>query len=95
VQVGALAAQIIERLDKMNNKQKNGDGIVHQVFEVRHTDTGYDITPTGMTLRDWFAGQALAGLLANPSLNKNPEAMAYCAYIHANAMILARKDTND
>ena len=22
----------------------------------------------GMTLRDWFAGQALAGMLANPSL---------------------------
>jgi hypothetical protein len=45
-----------------------------------------------MSLRDWFAGQALAGLLAQPA---EPEFgtryFAECAYILADAMIAARE----
>ena len=52
----------------------------------------------GMSLRDWFAGQALAGLLASPSqiicegvrVERNPELMAGAAYQQADAMMKAR-----
>ena len=47
----------------------------------------------GMTLRDWFAGQAIAGFAANP---KNREwtarKCAYDAYQYADEMIKARKE---
>jgi hypothetical protein len=42
----------------------------------------------GMTLRDWFAGQALAGLLANP--DTWTEAGGVAAYRYADAMLRAR-----
>lgn len=50
----------------------------------------------GMTLRDWFAGQALTGITAgywaNPQMGGlSPHAMADEAYQHADAMIAARK----
>ena len=40
----------------------------------------------GMSLRDWFAGQALAGLLAN----ENDGAIVKQAYLFADAMLAAR-----
>lgn len=44
----------------------------------------------GMSLRDYFAGQALAGMLcANSPLNEKD--VALCCYAYANAMLLARK----
>lgn len=57
----------------------------------------------GMTLRDWFAGQALAGLCANPSIHQpNPMSgwsLANCSVQNlseyathiADAMIAARE----
>jgi len=43
---------------------------------------------TGMTLRDWFAGQALAGFCANTNIYGLPSAgIARIAYSHADAMI--------
>ena len=44
----------------------------------------------GMTLRDWFAGQALAGLLANGGA-QFWEGDAQNAYAAADAMLAARK----
>lgn len=44
---------------------------------------------TGMTLRDWFAGMALSGLLA-PALNVHVPEMAEAAYRMADAMLTAR-----
>ncbi len=49
----------------------------------------------GMTLRDWFAGQALAGLNANASFDdtfqpKNFEFTAKTAYMQADALIAFR-----
>jgi hypothetical protein len=44
----------------------------------------------GMTLRDWFAGQALQGLLAKDG-NKSSKYTALLAYEYADAMISARK----
>lgn len=44
----------------------------------------------GMTLRDWFAGQALAGLSAQFGSELAPPAFAAFAYQLADAMLAAR-----
>ena len=51
---------------------------------------------SGMTLRDWFAGQALAGLLANPGMidTHNESAMQWVsshAFHQADAMLVERE----
>ncbi len=50
---------------------------------------------TGMSLRDWFAGQALAGLLTDPTTTGTVirtvcEVQAEVAYAMADAMLAAR-----
>lgn len=45
----------------------------------------------GMSLRDWFAGQALAGMLSNPECITGRPAVAVHAYGYADAMIAARE----
>ena len=52
---------------------------------------------TSMTLRDYFAGQAIAGLLANQKTpnavdGKYPDVLGIFAYEAADAMIAARKE---
>lgn len=54
----------------------------------------------GMTLRDWFAGQALPAVIAAMSAGQHGimvgrsamESAAYDAYAQADAMLAARKD---
>ncbi|MCW4115647.1 hypothetical protein NPA31_011800 [Aurantimonas sp. MSK8Z-1] len=46
-------------------------------------------TVPGMTLRDWFAGQALAGVCVG-TLRFSPQQRATWAYEQADAMLLAR-----
>lgn len=52
----------------------------------------------GMTLRDWFAGQALAGMNASITnatswpCGDGPRIMAVNAYAQADAMLAARKN---
>ena len=54
------------------------------------TNGGHD----GMTLRDWFAGQALAGMIrANHRLEFQPTDDATWAYQIADAMLAARGKT--
>lgn len=57
----------------------------------------------GMTLRDWFAGQALpelidammSGRIGNhPKVGGGPEGFAASAYEIADAMLAARKETS-
>ena len=52
----------------------------------RHAYDGHD----GMTLRDWFAGQALAGLLAKYGTG-GAALLAKDCYEHADAMLRARE----
>jgi hypothetical protein len=53
----------------------------------------YDVS--GMTLRDWFAGQALAGLASNCTdaglSTWLPDSIGARAYQYADAMIAARE----
>ena len=52
---------------------------------------GLECVDRGMTLRDWFAGQALAGLMACPDLELGPgRSFAELAYRQADAMMKAR-----
>ena len=61
-------------------------------------DVGYwGARSAGMTLRDWFAGQALIGILSiNGTIkhqpNKTPELCCPLAYEYADAMLKARED---
>lgn len=49
----------------------------------------------GMTLRDYFAGQALAGMMFNrDALDYNPAGISACCYQLADAM-LAERSKND
>lgn len=51
-------------------------------------------TPTqynGMSLRDYFAGQALAGYLAHPDSEINMTFVAKWAYQYADAMLAERQ----
>jgi hypothetical protein len=55
-------------------------------------DNGDWVVPqNGMTLRDWFAGQALAGLQASVACNWTCDEFAAQAYKAADAMLAARK----
>jgi hypothetical protein len=47
---------------------------------------------TGMTLRDWFAGQALSGLLADHTRDDYPDQFAKLAYNFADAMLAERAE---
>lgn len=57
-------------------------------------DGGMQPALPGMSLRDWFAGQALAGMHARDSYDKGlatPEQRATVAFIDADTMIAERK----
>jgi hypothetical protein len=45
----------------------------------------------GMTLRDWFAGQALAGVLADGTVDLPADRLATTAFGIADAMLKARE----
>lgn len=44
----------------------------------------------GMSLRDYFAGQALAGFCADPNNSGDHDLHAKCSYERADAMLKAR-----
>jgi len=49
----------------------------------------------GMSLRDWFAGQALMGIIAAPGCepdDSHPPGIATLAYMFADAMLKARSE---
>lgn len=60
---------------------------------------GQQVYATGMSLRDWFAGQALAGLASNCTADGLstwlPDSIARRAYDYADAMLAAREKGGD
>lgn len=64
-------------------------------FPIETTATPY---APGMSLRDWFAGQAIMGLIASGRLSKRVEGITVAqwfakeAYIMADAMLEAREE---
>jgi hypothetical protein len=72
-------------------------------FIHKHPTTGNTKLEEGMDLRDWFAGLAMQGLLANPKLAEEirKQGGAYSgwiedsAYAWADAMMKAREVKND
>jgi hypothetical protein len=60
-------------------------------FRNQHGDMDYDITGApGMSLRDYFAAQALAGLTANGALAGRITDLSQYAYKMADAMLRER-----
>ena len=47
---------------------------------------------SGMSLRDWFAGQVLGGIYASGSIPARREFTAYTAYKMADAMLEEREE---
>ena len=55
--------------------------------------TNVQVFPATMTLRDWFAGQVLAGIIAHSGKISSPQDRAEYAYKQADAMISVRVAT--
>lgn len=72
-----------------DTSERNDGGQVFPVSVTYSPHSGVVNGFTGMTLRDWFAGQALAGLMANLHCAGN-EASVLKAYKIADAMLLER-----
>ncbi len=66
----------------MSDPRKNGG----PAFPVEHAHFFY----YGMSLRDWFAGQALKGMLANSPTSRTPDDFVADAYDYANRMLIHR-----
>ncbi len=69
----------------------NDGGPAFPVPDSHYADGQVQYGSNGMTLRDWYAGQALAGLEANSSVDMTVEDAAVMAYQLADAMIKARE----
>lgn len=73
----------------MSDAKKDGG----QAFpHLQPTDPQFAYSENGMSLRDWFAGQALAGMLANPALDRSYAMnLDSAAYLIADGLIAARE----
>jgi hypothetical protein len=75
--------------------QPNDGGPAFPVLrETENPDIPLFMASSGMTLRDWFAGQALAGLVALSRPDSSVTSDTLLAYRLADAMLAARKNTN-
>ena len=67
-------------------KQNDGGPAFPHMMADGHRDYA-----SGMSLRDWFAGQALAGLLAQTPTAESAAMFARESYVCADAMLAARE----
>ena len=73
----------------MTNKHNGGAAFPNSGYAVSSGE--YVYPSSGMTLRDYFAGQALAGLIASPEHTLHEATvLAGAAYIAADAMLAER-----
>ena len=68
----------------------NGGSAYPVTFEGGNNSGESPYFEKGMTLRDWFAGQALAGILADTNIKAEPKPVAKVCYACADAMLAAR-----
>jgi hypothetical protein len=68
----------------------NSGGPAFPIADVPYPNGNVQHGWNGMTLRDWFAGQALAGLTADPDMPTFHKC-AEIAYACADAMLRARE----
>jgi hypothetical protein len=70
----------------------NDGGPAFPVPDSHHANGQVQYGANGMTLRDWFAGQALAGMCAVPvPRSTKAETFADSAYVLADEMLKARE----
>lgn len=75
----------------MSEREKDGG----PAFSFEYTIDGEGVVHPGMSLRDWFAGQALAGLMQTPlpvSGELSDDRVARACYCYADAMLKAREE---
>lgn len=69
----------------------NDGGTAFPFAPTDHSNANY--LAEGMSLRDWFAGQALAGIMAADDHTGEPHHIALVCYGIADAMLAARNST--
>ena len=72
----------------MNTQNKDGGPAFPVAFRMNDKQV---ILEDGISVRDYFAGKALAGLLASGEDSIDAETNAHDAYIIADAMLAARE----
>lgn len=73
------------------SNQINGGGTAFPVADSWYPDGQVQFGSNGMTLRDYFAGQALTGMMDDIITMDAPERARY-AYYQADAMLKAREE---
>jgi len=71
----------------------DGGQVYPTTFSVADNTTNivHTINLDGISRRDWLAGLAMQGYLANPEMDNNAKCIAQDAYTHADAMIARGK----
>ena len=68
-------------------------GPAFPVADTVHPNGQVQLGSYGMSLRDWFASQAIAGIIACPQVRHDLfDAYAHHAYAQADAMLAARTE---
>jgi hypothetical protein len=74
-------------------KDAGGHAFPHQLDIPNEDGINIRHRSRGMTLRDWYAGMAMQGMLAGREAPLTPHEWATCAYALADAMIQERSKT--
>lgn len=85
--LGTMHAAIENGLEKSAEEDKPLSGEEKKKVEIEGSRPMYG-GPNPLTVREWFAGQAISGLLANHDRDYLPSELAETAYEYADAMIL-------